>query len=182
MIEYYTFKHPGVEEKYRDEVFLTLGEHTTIAIFNGSKLGSSSETARKLFVDILSGKNAQDNFDSMSQDIENAIPENAEYMALRIDDAWINSIRRGGVLAKIVKNGELKVLPNGVFGLENDDRIVCATEAFFNYIPDEGILASALTAESCEEWMSFLVQRISDINELKCENLSCVTLIVRSED
>ena len=182
MIEYYTFKHNGGAENYNDEVFLSVFPHITLAIFYGSVLGEKSSGAMKVFTDILSGENAQMDFQCMARDIEKAIPDNAEYIALRITDEEIDSVRRGRVLAKIINNGELKDLPNGIFGLANEDRIICATDNFFKYISDEGIMADALCSLSCEEWMDNMVDRISDENRLDCGNLSAVTLIVRSED
>lgn len=182
MIEYYTFKHPGGEESYEDEVYLTIVPHVTIAIFYGSKLGETRSQSAKIFSDILAGENAQKDFRLMAEEIEQNIPDNAEYIALRITDEQFDSVRRGGVCAKILKNGELKSLPNGIFRLENEDRIVCATDNFFKQMSDEGIIADASCSLSCEEWMDNMVTRISDSNRLICGNLSAVTLIVRSED
>ena len=31
----------------------------------------------------------------------------------------------------------------------------------------------------CSEWMNLMVRRISDVNQLKCGNLSAVTLLVK---
>ena len=57
-----------------------------------------------------------------------------------------------------------------------DDRIVCATAKFYKNISDEGILADALVADSCSEWMNMMIRRISDQTQLRCGNLSVVTL------
>jgi len=182
MIEYYTFKHPGGEESYEDEVYLTIVPQVTIAIFYGSKLGESRTASAKIFSDVLGGENAQNDFRLMAEEIEHRIPDNAEYIALRISDEQFDSVRRGGVCAKIIKNGELKSLPNGIFKLENEDRIVCGTDNFFKQLTDEGIIADASCSISSEEWMDNMVTRISDANRIICGNLSAVTLIVRSKD
>ena len=84
------------------------------------------------------------------------------------------------MLAKIVRNGQINILPNGYFGLSSDDRIICATSNFFKYLNDEGILADALVAGSCDDWMNMMVRRISDQTQLKCGNLSAVTLKLNS--
>ena len=78
--------------------------------------------------------------------------------------------------AKIVRQGQISLLPNGYFGLSSDDRIICATSNFFKFLNDEGILADALVAGTCNEWMDMMVRRISDQTQLKCGNLSAVTL------
>ena len=106
-------------------------------------------------------------------------PGNAEYLVLRIEGNSIACFRHGGVMAKIVINGDLKMLPNGIFGLNDGDKILVATENFYSSLTDEGILADALVSDTCAEWMNLMVRRISDTNQLKCGNLSAVTLLVR---
>ena len=88
----------------------------------------------------------------------------------------VECYRRGGVFAKIIKDGQIHVLPNGFFGLNVGDSIVCATSNFYKHLTDEGILADALVSSSCNEWMNMLIRRISDQCQLKCGNLSAVTL------
>ena len=56
------------------------------------------------------------------------------------------------------------------------DRLVCATSNFYRFLTDEGILADALVSDTCSEWMNMMIRRISDQNQLKCGNLSAVTL------
>jgi len=56
------------------------------------------------------------------------------------------------------------------------DKIVCATAKFYKHLTDEGILADALVSDSCSDWMYMMVRRISDQTQLKCGNLSAVTL------
>ena len=79
---------------------------------------------------------------------------------------------------KIVKDGQIHVLPNGVFGLNKGDGIVCATSNFYKYLTNEGILADALVSGTCSDWMNLMVRRISDQCQLKCGNLSAVTLML----
>ena len=51
---------------------------------------------------------------------------------------------------------------------------------FFKYLSEDGILADALVADSCSEWMNMLIRRISDQTQLRCGNLSAVTLKLNS--
>ena len=175
MIEYYTFKHRGADEEYKDEVFLRLVPNLTVAIFNGSKL-DSPKSQSLLFSEILSSDEGSKGIDFLNTVFEDCLDEDSEYLILRVENEGIESIRRGSVCAKIVRQGQISLLPNGYFGLSSDDRIVCATSNFFKSLSDEGILADALVADSCNEWMNMMVRRISDQTQLKCGNLSAVTL------
>ena len=175
MIEYYTFKHRGADEEYKDEVFLRLVPNLTVAIFNGSKL-DSPKSQSLLFSEILSSDEGSKDIDFLNTVFEDCLDEDSEYLILRVESEGIESIRRGSVCAKIVRQGQISLLPNGYFGLSSDDRIVCATSNFFKSLSDEGILADALVADSCNEWMNMMVRRISDQTQLKCGNLSAVTL------
>ena len=175
MIEYYTFKHRGADEEYKDEVFLRLVPNLTVAIFNGSKL-DSPKSQSLLFSEILSSDEGSKGIDFLNTLFEECLDEDSEYLILRVESEGIESIRRGSVCAKIVRQGQISLLPNGYFGLSSDDRIVCATSNFFKSLNDEGILADALVADSCNEWMNMMVRRISDQTQLKCGNLSAVTL------
>lgn len=175
MIEYYTFKHRGDDEEYRDEVFLRLVPNLTVAIFNGSKLDSPKSQAL-LFSEILSSDEGSKSIDFLNNMFDECLDKESEYLILRVESKGIESIRRGSVCAKIVRQGQISLLPNGYFGLSSDDRIVCATSNFFKSLNDEGILADALVAGSCDDWMNMMVRRISDQTQLKCGNLSAVTL------
>ena len=104
------------------------------------------------------------------------LDEESEYLILRVLKNGVECYRRGGVFAKIIKDGQIHVLPNGFFGLNVGDSIVCATSNFYKHLTDEGILADALVSSSCNEWMNMLIRRISDQCQLKCGNLSAVTL------
>ena len=179
MIEYYTFKHRGAEEEYKDEVFLRLVPNLTVAIFNGSKI-DSPKSQSLLFSEILTSEEGSKRIDYLNSVFEECLDEDSEYLILRVENKGIESIRRGSVCAKIVRQGQISLLPNGYFGLSSDDRIVCATSNFFKSLNDEGILADALVAGSCDDWMNMMVRRISDQTQLKCGNLSAVTLKLNS--
>ena len=175
MIEYYTFKHRGASDEYKDEVFLRLVPNLTVAIFNGNKL-DSPKSQSLLFSEILSSEEGSKGIDFLNKTFDECLDADSEYLILRVEQKGIESIRKGDVCAKIVRQGLITILPNGYFGLSSDDRLVCATANFFKYISDEGILADALVADTCNEWMNMMIRRISDQTQLKCGNLSAVTL------
>ena len=175
MIEYFTFKHRGGADEYKDEVFLRLVPNLTVAIFNGNKL-DSPKSQSLLFSEILSSDEGNKSIDYLTRVFEECLDKGSEYLILRVEQKGIECIRRGDVCAKIVRQGQINLLPNGYFGLSSDDRIICATTNFFNYISDEGILADALVSGSCSEWMHMMIRRISDQTQLKCGNISAVNL------
>lgn len=179
MIEYFTFKHRGESESYLDEVYLTVVPSVTVAVFYGSAMNNKSNISPMMFSGLLAEVGRDEDFNRMCGVLDERLPGNAEYLVLRIEGNQIACFRRGGVAAKIVINGDLRLLPNGIFGLNTGDRILVATENFYSSLTDEGILADALVTDSCSEWMNLLVRRISDVNQLKCGNLSAVTLLVR---
>lgn len=179
MIEYHTFKHSGDSDSYKDEVYLTVVPSVTVAMFYGSALKTKSKVSPQMFSGLLAEVSKDSDFIRMCEVLDNRLPGNAEYLVLRIEGNQIACFRRGGVSAKIVINGDLRLLPNGIFGLNTGDRILVATDNFYSCLSDEGILADALVTDSCTEWMNLLVRRISDVNQLKCGNLSAVTLLVR---
>ena len=176
MIEYYTFKHRGYSLEYRDEVFLRLVPSITVALFDGNKLESAPKSQSLLFSEILSSEEGRKNLTDLNDIFEECLDEKSEYFILRVVNNGIECIRKGGVCAKIVSKGQITLLPNGFYCLDSDDRVICATDNFFKHISEEGILADALVADSCSEWMNMLVRRISDQTQLKCGNLSAVTL------
>jgi len=180
MIEYFLLMHKGGRPAYNDGVFPIANPELTIGIISAANLGENSESVVKVFKDTLGSEAESQGFDVLSDEVVKRLPDNAEFMILRISDTRIESLRRGRVYGKIVKAGELKMLPNGVFGLEDEDRIVCGNEEFFSHLQDEAIYADSMFAESSQEWMEYMVRRISDANWLSGNNLSAVTLIVRS--
>ena len=176
MIEYYTFKHRGDSLDFLDEVYLTLIPSMTVAIFYGSHLSEGARSQALLFSEILNSDEAAKSITDLYGVMEEYLESDSEYLLLRAVDKGIACYRRGGVCAKIVRNGQISILPNGYFELSYEDRLICATSNFYKYLNDEGILADALVADSCSEWMNMMIRRISDQNQLKCGNLSAVTL------
>ena len=182
MIEYYIFKHKGGQPQYLDAVVSVPNPELSMGIIASEKLGENAQTSKKIFSEIMRSEFITREVHEIVEEVDKHINDKAEYMIFRITDTSIDSMRKGGVYGKIVKNGELKVLPNGILHLEDEDRIICATEEFFSFLEDEEILVDSLFAESCQEWMSYMVRRISDVNWLSGKNLSAVTLIVRSSE
>lgn len=182
MIEYFLFTHKGGEQTYNEGVFPIANPELAIGIISSANLGENCARNVRIFKEILGSDMIQGNMNDLSGVLDKNLADEAEYMIIRISDEKIESVRRGGVFGKIVKDGELKVLPNGIMRLEDEDRIVCATDAFFSKLADESILADSMFAESSKEWMEYMIRRISDVNWLSEGNLSAVTLIVRSGD
>jgi hypothetical protein len=176
LIEYYTFKHRGDALDYQDEVFLRLVPSLTVAIFFGSNLATAPKSQALLFSEILNSEEGGRSIDYLSADFDECLDEESEYLILRVLNNGVECYRRGGVYAKIIKDGQIKVLPNGFFGMNKDDKIVVGTAKFFKHLTDEGILADALVSDSCSDWMYMMIRRISDQTQLKCGNLSAVTL------
>ncbi|MBR2992831.1 MAG: hypothetical protein IKF31_05945 [Clostridiales bacterium] len=176
MIEYYTFKHRGDSLDYLDEVYLTLVPSITVAMFYGSKVREGARSQALLFSELLKSEESANSIADLDAYMEEYLDETSEYLLLRSVNNGIECFRRGDICAKIVRNGQISILPNGYFCLSHEDRIICATSNFYKYLTDEGILADALVADTCSEWMNMLIRRISDQNQLKCGNLSAVTL------
>jgi len=176
VIEYYTFKHKGNAEEYLDEVYLTLIPDITVALFYGSNLKEGARSQALLFSEILNSEAGANKISDLNDVMTECLDESSEYILLRAVKKGIECFRRGNICAKIISNGQISILPNGYFELSRDDRLVCATDNFYKYLSDEGILAEALVADSCADWMNMMVRRISDQNQLKCGNLSAVTL------
>ena len=176
MIEYFTFKHRGDALDYQDEVFLKLVPNLTVAIFYGSDMANAPKSQALLFSELLNSDDGTKSIDSLSEEFDECLDSDSEYLILRVFKDGVECLRRGGVVAKIIKDGQISVLPNGFFGLSQDDRIICATSRFYRFLTDEGILADALVSENCNEWMNMMVRRVSDQTQLKCGNLSAVTL------
>ena len=182
MIETYSFSHSGGLEEYNDEVFVGFGSFTVAVVINGM---NDHEMCRRVSLAVSRVlKNDFENmtFDDITYIISKIVKHNDEYAIIRITDNEIELEQHGGIKAFIVKDGDLKQLTNGMMKIENEDRIICGTDRFFRYLTKEAILADAVTSISAEEWMDFLVSRISDVNMLKGDNLSAVTFIVRNTE
>lgn len=181
MIEYYTFMHKGGADEYLDNIYMNYGPTLVALIHYGSKPDSVDvDQFIKCGAAILNSQNK--NWEEMSENIASLSPENNDYLLLKISDTKVRIERHGDIIPYIVKTGELKALPNGVYHLEDEDRIVCATSRFYKTLSDVAILADAMTSINCEEWMDFMVNRISERNMLSCGNLTAINFIVRSDE
>lgn len=181
MIEYYAFKHRGDAATYDDALHMCIIPTTTMVLYYGSHQNENYKRDSEMLTDIFASDYVQSDFSVLCQVLEATITKDAEYMLLRISDSEIISVRCGDIGAKIVMGGEMRSLPNGRFGLHTCDRIVCGTGKFFEKLTDEAILCDALVSEDCSEWMNLMVRRISDVNELRCGNLTAVNFIVRGQ-
>ncbi|MCQ2503802.1 MAG: hypothetical protein MJ103_01055 [Saccharofermentans sp.] len=181
MIEYYTLMHKGNCDEYTDNIFMNFGSTVTVLIiYNGENELPLNEDEKTRVSTYITGCRGIP-FQEVSAKLKEYLPEGTAYMLIHINDSLINIERHGQVYASIIKNGEIKLLPNGPFSIEDDDRVVCGTAEFFRYLSQPAILSDAITAESSEEWMDNLVCRISERNQLSEGNLTAVTLIVRKD-
>ncbi len=181
MIENYILMHKGGQEEYRDNIFVNYSSSLTMAILylpSESEFSVSDEAS----VAALVQSSSKMSFNGLSESIYPILTDLKNYMLIRIDDKTIQIERHGKVYAYIVQNGELKMLPNGLTSLEDEDRIICCTAEFMKCLNDIAILSDAVASDSAEEWMDNLVCRISDRNRLSEGNLTAVTMIVRSSD
>ncbi|MBP3810565.1 MAG: hypothetical protein ILA15_07540 [Clostridiales bacterium] len=181
MIENYILMHKGGQEEYRDNVFVNYSAALTLAILylpNEAEFSVADEAS----VSALVQGSSKLRFRDLSESIYPILTNLKNYMLIRIDDKHIEIERHGKVYAYIVQNGELKMLPNGMTSLEDEDRVICCTGEFLKCLNDIAILSDAVVSESAEEWMDNLVCRISDKNRLSEGNLTAVTMIVRSGD
>jgi len=180
MIENYMLMHKGGLNDYTDSIFVNYASTLTMVVIytpQDTKLSLIEEANVKGLIQ-SSGKMK---FEEVSKMLT-PILEKKSYMFIRVDDKEIITERHGKVYASIVKSGELLMLPNGKFSLEDEDRIICFTEEFKKHITDLQMLADALTCDNAEEWMDNMICRISDKNRLSEGNLTAVTMIVRSGD
>ncbi|MCR4689453.1 MAG: hypothetical protein K5745_07895 [Saccharofermentans sp.] len=180
MIEYYQFKHNGGRDEYKDAIFLSIVPSMTFAVLYGSGMEDGAGEALNVLSKVFAGDEVQLEFDKLDKLVFDRMPKDAQYMLLRIKNESVECSKYGGVSAKIVMGGEMRLLPNGYFGLNAGDRIVCGTDNFIGNLSDEAIIADALVAENSSEWMNYMVRRISDINELTCGNLTALTLKVKA--
>lgn len=182
MIEYYTLMHKGSEKLYRDNIFLNFGSTITVLMLYVSKnvdVVLDSNLSMKLSSAISSCSNVY--FDELSRSIDELILERCDYLLLQMNDTKVEVRRNGNVYAEIVKNGELKRLPNGLFSLDDDDHIVCGTKAFFQHLTQPAVISDALTSISSEEWMDSLAFRIAEQSNFSESNITAVTFIVRKD-
>lgn len=190
MIEYYTLMHKGGNEEYTDNIFLNFGSSLTVLILNTStalqQVDDDTEKLRLVENGKIAGSvvnSASDlPFEPLRDFLNETILPSTDHMLIRIKDDMIQVDRKGKIYAKIVKDGDLKLLPNGRFGLENEDRVVCGTGEFFKHLSNPGVLSDALISESCKEWMDNMVCRISEQNMLAEGDLTAVTFIVRGDE
>ncbi|MBP5180680.1 MAG: hypothetical protein J6127_05270 [Clostridiales bacterium] len=181
MIENYILMHKGGQEEYRDNIFVNYSSALTMALLYLPSETDFSVTDEASVAALVQGSSKME-FKALSESIYPILTELKNYMLIRIDDKAINIERHGKVYAYIVQNGELKMLPNGLTSLEDEDRVICCTGEFTRYLNDIAILSDAVSSDSAEEWMDNLVCRISDKNRLSEGNLTAVTMIVRSND
>ncbi len=182
MIESYSFCHSGGLEAYLDKVYVSYGIETYVTIVNGMNDVDSCARVSKAILNVFDSKAENADFKSVSAEISKKVKSTDEYLLVSIDDSRIITEQHGDVKGYLVRDGSIVRITNGLINLHNEDRIIFATGRFLDKLSEEMILIDALTSLSAEEWMDFLVCRISEINMLSGNNRSAVTLIVRNTE
>ena len=182
MIEAYSFSHGGGLEEYNDEVFLGFGAFTVSVIVNGNDDAECRKRESYVASKIFKTDFKRFTFDDLSYLIFRNVRRSDEYLLTGITDEKLETEIHGGIRGFIIRDGEIWNVTNGVIALENEDRILFATDRFLETLSYEAILADAVTSISAEEWLHFLVCRISDATRLKGKNLSAVAFIVRKTE
>ena len=182
MIESFSFSHSGGLEAYNDEVFLGFGTFTISVVVNGKDDPESCKRVSDTVSKILNINFKRFSFDDISYLIFRNVKRSDEYILVRITDEELETEIHGGVRGYLIRGGDIVNVTNGLMALENEDRIIIGTDRFFEDLTPEAVLADAVTSFSAEEWLNFLVSRISDANQLRGKNLSAVAFIVRKTE
>lgn len=182
MIETYSFSHSGGLPEYLDKVYVSYGKYTYAIIVNGMNDSESCNRVAKAIHDTFDNNVDNFTFSDISSEINSKIRSSDEYLMVRVNDEAIITEQHGRTKGYLIHEGNIVRLTNGLIKLSNEDRLIIGTERFFSTLTDEMILVDSLTSLSAEEWMDFLLCRISEINMLGGENLSAVTIIVRNTE
>lgn len=181
MIETYTFRHMGGDTKQREDIFVRFGSSMCIEILNGS-LDPDFEACALDVVNLNNSFDDNSKFDDILDQIDKKVNNRTSYMILRITDNSIEVFNNSTCKAYIIKNGEIKTIPNGYNGIEDGDKIICGTENFFKTLTPEAVLIDAVSSISSEEWIDFLITRISQKTKLSQGNIAAASFIVRGEE
>ncbi|MBR6880508.1 MAG: hypothetical protein IKN14_05455 [Clostridiales bacterium] len=183
MIEYYTLMHRGGRDDYLDNVYINHGEKLTAFLYYGSSDRTTEVRSNeaKLAGAVVSGGRGRP-FDEIASDVAMYMGNESEYLLIRISNEEVMIDSRGGVYAMIAKKGDVRRLPNGLMKLDNGDRIVCGTTRFYKKLTKPAIYTDAMISFSSEEWMDFMVCRISEQTMLSEGNLTAITFIVRNDE
>ena len=182
MIETYRLSHNGGQDKHCDDVLVRVGKVLWLVVVQGSK----EITATRIFADAFQKVFATCADDSAFTDLcekyEKLVPHIFDYMIMKVSDSELSVFRHGSVKGYLVRNGEIKLLPNGTISANDEDRILVATQTLYEKITPEGILADGLMATNCEEWMNYMLYRVSSLDMLSGPNLTAVTIMVRFDE
>lgn len=182
MIELFSFSHNGNLDEYCDNVMVKYGKNILVVLTNGKNDPEKGERLTASVTEVINSYSDDMSFDDISYAISKKVYHYSDYVIVRLNDYQIETEKHGAVKAFISSNGEIKNLTNGMIRLNDNDRVIIGTDMFFHTLSPEGVLSDSLTSISAEEWMDFLVHRISDVNMLIGSNLTAVTFIVRCHD
>lgn len=184
MVETNIIKHNGKIPEYLDEVMLYTSNGIFVTLIDGHSYSENmSEDERnrinefKHKVRILFQSDYRNSsFNTLCEVVDNLALSTDGYSILHINENKVESYIKGGTEIKLVTDGKILSMSNGVYYLDETDSIIMATKYFYSLLTEEGILIDALLSETCTEWSRYLMNRISDINHLECYNLSACTI------
>lgn len=184
MVETYLIKHNGSLAEYRDEVMFYTSHGMYITFIDGKSFTESITEEERKHIDefkqkvkmLFRSEYKECSFATLCEVVDKlAKPEDA-YVILHIEENRIESHIKGKVKVKLIGDGKISPLPNGVYYMKETDYLMMATKYFCSMVPDEAILVDALLSDNCAQWSKFMISRISDLNHLKCANLTCCTI------
>lgn len=186
MLETYSFMHPGNKPEYIDSITVGYAGYTMCGMVDGrvnsAKAPLISSAIKNIMKSAVDGSDFASVLDSINEEVYQIAKKDASYMIIRLSDNDVEINKYGDFNCYLIRNGEILDIPNGKLSLLDDDRMLFCTSTFMTFLNREAILADSLTSISSEEWIQYLVARISDANMLMCDNLTALAIIVRQSD
>lgn len=184
MVETYLVKHNGSLDEYHDEVMFYTSNGMYISFIDGRSSKSDISEVERSHIDdfkkkvkmLFRSEYKESPFNTLCEVVDQLANSDDAYIILHIDENRIESHIKGRIKIKLISDGKISALPNGIYYLKETDSIIMATDYFYSLVADEGILVDALLSENCAQWSKFMINRISDLNHLNCANLSCCTI------
>ncbi len=187
MVETYTIKHRGQLNEYLDEIMIYTSKGMFITLIDGksnkdnlteeykSHISEFKTKVRRLFTSEF----VEYPFATLCEVVDKvALPEDG-YIIMHIDENCLEAHVMGSTQIKLISEGKINSLPNGIYHIKESDSIILGTNYFFSLLNEEGVLVDALLSDTCKVWAKYLINRISDNTYLECCNLSCCTVRYR---
>ena len=187
MVETYTIKHRGQLNEYLDEVMIYTSRGMYITLIDGKSyndnlsdeykahLSEFKSKVRKLFTSEF----VECSFATLCEVVDKLAFQEDGYLIMHIDENCLEAYVMGSTQIKLITDGKISSLPNGVYRIKEEDSLILGTNYFFSLVNDEGVLVDALLSGTCKVWSKYLINRISDNTYFECCNLSCCTVRYR---